>query len=140
MRGRGSDPSALCHASAGSKDCAILQPAVVFLHAFLTCRFHQIFERTIAMPDPVVTLSAAPTNKVIAATGGSAFGAAIATLVLALIRSMGFEPEADVTTAITTIITAIFTGGIAYMVPPGANETVSMVNGAARTSVVTPQV
>lgn len=92
------------------------------------------------MPDPVTSQSFAPTNKVVAATGGSAFGAAISTILIYLLTLLDIKLPAEVTAAVTTIVTAVFTGGIAYMVPPGANEAVSMINGKVRTAVVTPPV
>lgn len=67
--------------------------------------------------------SAAPTNKAVAATGGSAVGAAIAILLLYAIDPAGALPSA-VSAAITTLVTAMATLGAAYFTPPGSNEAV----------------
>ncbi|HYJ52133.1 MAG TPA: hypothetical protein VEW04_03090 [Allosphingosinicella sp.] len=71
---------------------------------------------------PAVTPSAAPTNKSVAATGASAFGAAVATIALYFLGGNTLPPE--IQTAITTIITALVTGAAAYFTPPGTNEAV----------------
>lgn len=73
------------------------------------------------------TPTSAPTNKTVAATGASAFGAAIATLILFFLdKEKNLPPE--VSGAITTIVTAVLTALAAYFVPPGAGEVV--VRGA----------
>jgi len=70
-----------------------------------------------------VKKSGAPTNKAVAATGGSAFGAAITTLVIhALPGGADYSPE--VKAALATVITALVTGLAAYFTPPGAAEAV----------------
>ena len=67
--------------------------------------------------------SGAPTNKAVAATGGSAFGAAITTLVIhSLPGCIDYSPE--VKAALATIVTALITGLAAYFTPPGAAEAV----------------
>lgn len=65
-----------------------------------------------------------PTNKVVAATGASAFGGYVGTLLLYLLGLIGFDPPAEVKTAITGIVTALLAGTFGYLVPPGAAETV----------------
>jgi hypothetical protein len=72
---------------------------------------------------PTVTPSSAPTNKAVAATGASAFGAAVAILVLYFLDKDNHLP-AEVRGAITTIVTAILTACAAYFVPPGSGEAV----------------
>jgi len=89
--------------------------------------------------DPaVVTPTAAPTNKSVAATGGSAFGAAVATIILYFLRD--YELPEDVKTAIITIITAVVTAAAAYFTPPGTNEAVLVTSeGGMKMARVTPQ-
>lgn len=63
----------------------------------------------------------APTSKAVAATGGSAFGAAAATLVLfGIDRGRQLPPE--VSGAITTLVTAFLTLFAAYFAPRSAGE------------------
>ena len=71
-----------------------------------------------------IVSSSAPTNKAVAATGGSAFGAALATIVIYLMQLASFVPPDSVKAAITTILTALVTLGAAYFTPPGAGEVV----------------
>lgn len=79
------------------------------------------------------TPSRAPTNKAVAATGGSAIGAAISTIVLfALDPRHGLPGE--VTTAVTTLVTASVTLAAAYFTPPGANEAVAMTPDGPKTA------
>ena len=81
----------------------------------------------------VTAPSLAPTNKAVAATGGSAIGAALSTLVL-----YGFDPHqhlpAAVATAITTLVTACVTLAAAYFTPPGGNESVVMTEKGLRSA------
>lgn len=89
-------------------------------------------------PGPAVTPSSAPTNKSVAATGGSAFGAAVATIILYFLR--GYELPPEVQAAITTIVTAIVTAAAAYFTPPGTNEAVMVAaDGSTRMARVAPQ-
>lgn len=67
-------------------------------------------------------VSAAPTNKALAATGGSGLGAAIATIVIHIIRSQFGPIPDDVTAAIAVLVTAIVTGLAAYFTPPGPSD------------------
>jgi hypothetical protein len=76
-----------------------------------------------ATTPPPVTPSSAPTNKAVAATGASAFGAAVAILILYALDKDNHLP-AEVRGAITTIVTAILTALAAYYVPPGSGEAV----------------
>ena len=87
------------------------------------------------MPDtPPVTPSSAPTNKAVAATGASAFGAAVAIIVLFLLDKDKHLPD-EVRGAITTIVTAILTAAAAYFVPPGSGEAVVIGDdGKAKTA------
>jgi hypothetical protein len=62
-----------------------------------------------------------PTNKTVAATGGSAVGAAVATILLYLIDPKSELPQA-VQVAVTTLMTAIVTFIAGYWTPPGATE------------------
>lgn len=71
-----------------------------------------------------MTPSSAPTNKAVAATGGSAFGAAVATILIYLLQLASITPPDAVKAAITTIITALVTLGAAYYTPPGVSEAV----------------
>lgn len=71
-----------------------------------------------------IVSTSAPTNKAVAATGGSAFGAALATIVIYLMELGSFVPPDSVKAAITTILTALVTLGAAYFTPPGAGEVV----------------
>lgn len=84
--------------------------------------------------------SAAPTNKAVAATGGSAFGAAVSTLVLWGMRSgLGWTIPDSVEAAITTIITGLLTLSAAYYTPPGASEAVVQTpDGVRSAKVVAP--
>jgi hypothetical protein len=84
-------------------------------------------------PGVNVTASAAPTNKAVAATGGSAIGAAVATILLYL-----FDPHqslpAGVSTAVTTLVTAVVTLAAAYFTPPGSNEAVIVTPDGAKSA------
>ena len=71
-----------------------------------------------------ITSTLAPTNKAIAATGGSAFGAALATLLLYALDPAGDKLPPSVAGAVTTIVTALVTLAAAYFTPPGASEVV----------------
>ena len=63
----------------------------------------------------------APTNKTLAATGGSAVGAAMATIILYFIDPNSQIPQ-PVQVAVTTLLTAVVTFIAGYMAPPGATE------------------
>jgi hypothetical protein len=67
--------------------------------------------------------TAAPKNKVIAATGGAAVGSAISVIILWILTTFGHVtfPQ-DVTNALSTLFTTIVTFLVGYIVPPGANE------------------
>ena len=81
------------------------------------------------------TRSAAPTNKAVAATGGSAFGAAVSVLAIWLLRDeAGVAIPEQVQAAITTIITAILTLAAAYYTPPGSGEAVVMTPQGPKTA------
>lgn len=71
----------------------------------------------------------APTRKTVAATGGSLFGAAVATVVLYALDPSGkmFPPE--IRAAITTIVTALVTLAAAYYVPAASDEAVLVAGG-----------
>jgi multisubunit Na+/H+ antiporter MnhB subunit len=70
-----------------------------------------------------------PTNKTLAATGGSVVGSAIATIVLYMVEQhWGKLPEA-VSGAVTVLVTAIVTFIAGYFTPHGANEVVLQVAG-----------
>ncbi len=73
-----------------------------------------------------IVSSLAPTNKAVAATGGSAFGAALATILIYLMQLASFIPPDSVKAAISTILTALVTLAAAYFTPPGASEIVVM--------------
>jgi hypothetical protein len=62
-----------------------------------------------------------PTNKTIAATGGSAVGAAASTIILYLIDPKSQLPP-PVQVAVTTLLTAFLTFIAGYLTPPGATE------------------
>ncbi|KAB0677580.1 hypothetical protein [Aureimonas leprariae] len=85
------------------------------------------------MSNNVATPSKAPTNKAIAATGGSAVGAAIATVILYLLDPNNQLPGA-VTTAITTLVTAVVTLAAAYFTPPGSNEAIIMTQDGPKSA------
>ena len=83
---------------------------------------------------PQARPSAAPTNKAVAATGASAFGAAISILILYFVDKDKTLPS-EVSGAITTIVTAIVTALAAYLVPPGSGEAVVIDDdGKAKTA------
>jgi putative exporter of polyketide antibiotics len=63
-------------------------------------------------------------NKAVAATGSSAFGAALSTIVLYFVELSAILPPESVKAAITTILTALATLGAAYFTPLGSGETV----------------
>jgi hypothetical protein len=75
-----------------------------------------------------IVASSAPTNKAVAATGGSAFGAAFATIMLYLMELTSIVPPDSVKAAITTILTALVTLGAAYFTPPGSSEAVVLTS------------
>ncbi len=87
---------------------------------------------------PDVIISRAPTNKAVAATGASAFGAALATLVIAGFEHGGAKLAPEVATAITTIVTVIVTAIAAYFVPPSAGESVVMTASGPKTGKPAP--
>ncbi|HEX8381492.1 MAG TPA: hypothetical protein VF619_13200 [Allosphingosinicella sp.] len=89
------------------------------------------------MPDnPQVRPSSAPTNKAVAATGASAFGAAVSILILYFADRGDTLPD-EVKGAITTIVTAVVTALAAYFVPPGSGEAVILDSaGKAQTARV----
>ena len=74
------------------------------------------------MPDDVKPTTV-PTNKVVAATGASAFGGYVSTLLLYLLGLAGVTPPEEVKTAIAGIVTALLAGVVGYLVPPGTAET-----------------
>lgn len=80
-----------------------------------------------------LTPSKAPTNKAVAATGGSAIGAAISTLVIFTLDP-NHQLPGEVTTAVTTLVTASVTLAAAYFTPPGANEAVAMTSDGPKTA------
>ncbi len=74
--------------------------------------------------------SPAPTNKAVAATGGTAVGGAIATIVIHILNAIpGVAVSADLASAITTLVGVIVAGGAAYYTPPGARDGVIIVSG-----------
>lgn len=74
--------------------------------------------------------SPAPTNKAVAATGGTAVGGAIATIVIHALNAItGTEIAADLASAITTLVGVIVAGGAAYLTPPGARDGIEIVPG-----------
>lgn len=82
-----------------------------------------------------IVSSSAPTNKAVAATGGSAFGAALATIVIYFLELASIVPPDSVKAAISTILTALVTLGAAYFTPPGAGEVVVMTeDGKVKTA------
>ena len=88
------------------------------------------------MPDaPQTRPSAAPTNKAVAATGASAFGAAVSILILYFLDEGDGLPD-EVRGAITTVVTAIVTALAAYLTPPGSGEAVVIQDGKPRTAQV----
>ena len=62
-----------------------------------------------------------PTNKTVAATGGSVVGGALATIVLYLVDPQNTIPQ-PVQGAITTLAVAIVTFIAGYLTPPGSSE------------------
>lgn len=88
-------------------------------------------------PAVTPTPTSAPTNKAVAATGGSAIGAAVSTIVLYLLDPNGHLPQ-EVKVAITTLVTAIITLAAAYYTPPGASEAVVQApDGSIKTARMT---
>ena len=77
--------------------------------------------------------SRTPTNKAVAATGGSAMGAAISTLLLYGIELNPPLPD-TVSGAISTLVTAAVTLAAAYFTPPGTNETVILTPDGPRSA------
>ncbi len=67
-----------------------------------------------------------PTNKTLAATGGSVVGSALGTIVN-YYMNVGLPPDhvtpQAVQGAITVLITAIVTFALGWLVPPGIGET-----------------
>lgn len=74
-----------------------------------------------------------PTNKAVAATGGSAVGAAISTLLVYGIELNHALPD-TVSGAITTLVTAAVTLAAAYFTPPGTNETIILTPEGPRSA------
>jgi hypothetical protein len=82
------------------------------------------------LPSRVEQQSLAPTNKAVAATGGTAVGGAIATIVIHVLNGItGGDISADLASAITTLVGVIVAGGAAYYTPPGARDGVVIVPG-----------
>jgi len=63
-----------------------------------------------------------PTNKTLAATGGSAVGGAIATIVIYLIEQHSSKLPEPVAGAITVLIASAVTFLAGYLTPPGTSE------------------
>ena len=63
-----------------------------------------------------------PSNKTLAATGGSAVGAAVATIALFLIDPKGTKLPPTVSGSVTVLTTAFVTFIAGYFTPPGAGE------------------
>jgi hypothetical protein len=76
-----------------------------------------------ATANPNAQPTSVPTNKTLAATGGSAVGAALATILLYLIDPESKLPQ-PVQVAVTTLMTAAITFIAGYFTPPGAREAV----------------
>lgn len=86
------------------------------------------------MATPAATPSLAPTNKAVAATGGSAFGAAVTTIVIHVLQGFGLTVADDLQAAITTIVTALVTLAAAYFTPPGSAEAVVVTPDGMRSA------
>ncbi len=81
-----------------------------------------------SLPVTIRQQSTAPTNKAVAATGGTAVGGAIATIVIHILNGLtGTEISPDLASAITTLIGVIAAGGAAYYMPPGTRDGVVIV-------------
>jgi hypothetical protein len=79
---------------------------------------------TIPSTPDAVAPSRAPTNKAVAATGASAVGTYVATIVL-YVSGWTSLPD-NVQTAITALITAVVTMAAAYFILPGSGEAVTV--------------
>lgn len=73
-----------------------------------------------------LTVTSTPKNKVLAATGGAAFGGAISVVTIWVLKSLlslkNITLPDDVESACTTIVTVLTTFIAGYQTPPGANE------------------
>jgi len=86
---------------------------------------------------PVPT--SAPTTKVIGATGGSAVGSQIATIILRAIESIfNYHFPENVKTAIAGLIAAIVAFLAGYYVPHGGGETVINQGGQTLSARIPP--
>ena len=85
---------------------------------------------------PIATST--PKNKVVAATGGAAVGAALAIILTWAIQKAGVDVPANVADALSVVITAILTFLSGWSMPPGAGEVNLMARDGSIASGVVP--
>lgn len=86
-------------------------------------------------------ISAKPRQKVVAATGGSLGGGAIAVVLLWMLKGAlekaGIAMPDNVTEAVTVLITGFTTFLAGYFMPPGADEAVMRAPDGGLKSAIT---
>src|SRR5205085_1359128 len=96
------------------------------------------------MPEQIAPTSA-PRQKVVAATGGSAVGAALSVITFWALQGIFSKAQitipGEVKDALTLLITTLFTYLAGYYTPPGASEAVvkaddGSMKSATRTTTV----
>ena len=65
-----------------------------------------------------------PTNKTLAATGGSVVGGALATIIIYFIEQHSGKLPDPVASAITVLMSAVVTFMAGWLTPHGANEVI----------------
>lgn len=76
----------------------------------------------------------APTNKVWAATGGSAIGTPLGTVLVYFLEQVAGPMPDNVKTALVAVFATVATLALGWVVPPGKCETVVQTQDGAKTA------
>src|SRR5262249_27073094 len=89
---------------------------------------------------PAPRITATPTPKVLGATGGSAVGTAVATLITWALDNYHLlstqQLPAELQTSVTVIVTAVITFLVGYYVSPSPSQTTVQQDGKTYTATI----